>query len=80
MSQEPVSFAISDSAQPDSDREHRIRLRAFALWEADGKPDGRDTEYWFAAESEEASSVQEPLSISPAEAAAAAPATSGAPR
>lgn len=32
------------------DRQHLIRQRAFSLWEADGRPEGRDEEYWFRAE------------------------------
>lgn len=31
---------------------NRIRARAQALWEAEGKPDGRDLEFWLRAESE----------------------------
>ena len=31
-------------------REQRIRERAHSLWEADGKPDGREQDYWFRAE------------------------------
>jgi hypothetical protein len=34
---------------PDPGREHRIRERAYYLWEADGKPHGRDVEYWERA-------------------------------
>lgn len=30
-------------------REHRVRERAYQLWEADGKPHGRDVEYWQRA-------------------------------
>jgi hypothetical protein len=30
-------------------REERIRARAHALWEADGKPLGRDREHWEQA-------------------------------
>ena len=33
----------------DHDRDHRIRERAYHLWEADGKPHGRDVEYWERA-------------------------------
>ena len=29
-----------------------IRDRAYALWEADGRPDGRDAEHWARAERE----------------------------
>lgn len=28
----------------------QIRLRAYHLWEAEGRPAGRDQEYWFRAE------------------------------
>ncbi|GEM_PF-1730072 len=31
-------------------REQRIRARAYALWEAEGRPAGRETEHWRAAE------------------------------
>jgi Protein of unknown function (DUF2934) len=31
------------------EREHRVRERAYLLWEADGKPHGRDVEYWERA-------------------------------
>jgi hypothetical protein len=31
-------------------REQRIRERAYHLWEADGRPDGRAEEYWERAE------------------------------
>jgi hypothetical protein len=30
-------------------REQRVRERAYALWEADGKPHGQDVEYWERA-------------------------------
>ena len=32
------------------ERESRIRDRAYALWEADGRPDGRDADFWERAE------------------------------
>lgn len=31
------------------EREHRIRERAYQLWQADGEPHGRDVEYWERA-------------------------------
>ena len=31
------------------DRERRIRERAYHLWEADGRPHGRDLDYWERA-------------------------------
>ena len=32
--------------------ENEIRLRAYLLYERDGRQDGRDQEYWLRAESE----------------------------
>lgn len=29
-----------------------IRERAYALWEADGRPEGRERDYWLQAEQE----------------------------
>jgi hypothetical protein len=34
----------------DDEAQHRIRERAYHLWEADGRPHGRDQEYWDRAE------------------------------
>jgi hypothetical protein len=34
---------------PDPGREQRVRERAYHLWETDGKPHGRDVEYWERA-------------------------------
>ena len=31
-------------------REQRIRERAHSLWETDGRPEGREQEYWLRAE------------------------------
>lgn len=30
--------------------EQRISLRAYAFWEAEGRPEGRDVEHWLKAE------------------------------
>ena len=32
--------------------EDRVRERAYALWERDGRPEGRSDEYWQLARSE----------------------------
>jgi hypothetical protein len=32
--------------------ETRIRLRAYAIWEREGRPDGRHIEHWFLAQRE----------------------------
>lgn len=32
--------------------EHEIRVRSYLLWEAEGRPDGRELEFWFRAEAE----------------------------
>ena len=36
---------------PDG-REEAIRQRAHALWQQEGRPDGRDLEHWLRAEAE----------------------------
>lgn len=33
----------------DIDFEQRVRQAAYHLWEQDGRPDGRETDYWFQA-------------------------------
>lgn len=32
--------------------QEQIQSRAYALWEADGRPEGQDQSYWFRAMSE----------------------------
>ena len=36
-------------AEPEKTIEDRVRDRAYALWEKDGRPDGRSEEYWQQA-------------------------------
>jgi Protein of unknown function (DUF2934) len=36
----------------DEETERLIRQRAYALWEYDGRPEGRADEYWRRAEEE----------------------------
>ena len=33
----------------DPEREHRVREKAYLMWESDGRPHGRDVEYWERA-------------------------------
>ena len=33
----------------DLDFEQHVRRRAYDLWERDGRQEGRETDYWFAA-------------------------------
>jgi len=40
---------VRNPLAPDPEREQRVRERAYHLWEADGKPHGRDVEYWERA-------------------------------
>ena len=35
-----------------ADREQAIRQRAYALWEEDGRPDGKNLEHWLRADTE----------------------------
>jgi hypothetical protein len=43
-----------------TDREARIRQRAFDMWEAEGKPEGREHDHWLAAEREVLMAEPEP--------------------
>lgn len=40
---------MDNPLQTSPAREQRVRERAYRLWEADGKPHGRDVEYWQRA-------------------------------
>ncbi len=33
-----------------TERNHQIRERAYGLWEADGRPEGKEMDYWLRAE------------------------------
>jgi len=49
MARTPARTSIQNPLATDPKREHRIRERAYHLWEAEGKPHGRDVEYWERA-------------------------------
>jgi hypothetical protein len=49
---EQESANANDALEAIHDRAQLIAERAYALWENDGRPDGRDQEYWFRAEAE----------------------------
>jgi hypothetical protein len=49
MARTPARSPIRNPLAVDPDREQRVRERAYHLWEADGKPHGRDVEYWERA-------------------------------
>ena len=36
----------------DHDRDQRVRARAHAIWEREGRPEGRETEHWQLASEE----------------------------
>lgn len=49
--------------------QEEVQRRAYALWEADGKPDGQDQSYWFKAATqlagEAAKTIAQPKKRSP---------------
>jgi hypothetical protein len=49
MSRAPARAATGNPLAVDPGREQRVRERAYHLWESDGKPHGRDVEYWERA-------------------------------
>jgi hypothetical protein len=52
-------------AGPEKTIEDRVRDRAYALWERDGRPDGRSDGYWQQARSEVEAEEAEPGNESP---------------
>ena len=53
-SEGPPAAGDSEAAAAPSpeDREARIRHRAYAIWESEGRPDGREQAHWDQAERE----------------------------
>ncbi|HEY4043327.1 MAG TPA: DUF2934 domain-containing protein [Rhodopila sp.] len=49
LSRNPFGNPLGNPLAVDPEREHRVRERAYLMWEADGKPHGRDVEYWERA-------------------------------
>lgn len=45
------------------DNETAVRLRAYAIWEAAGRPHGRDKDHWFQAAREIALTVPPPGAV-----------------
>lgn len=45
------------------DNETAIRQRAYAIWEASGRPHGRDKDHWFQAAREIALTVPPPGAV-----------------
>ena len=49
MARTPARSSTRNPLMIDPNHEQRVRERAYLLWEADGKPHGRDVEYWERA-------------------------------
>nr|HQT80282.1 DUF2934 domain-containing protein [Rhodopila sp.] len=49
MARKPTHPTSRNPLVVDPEREHRVRERAYLLWESEGKPHGRDVEYWERA-------------------------------
>ena len=49
---EPTVVAAIASGEGQSLREQAIRERAYAIWEQEGRPDGKDLDHWLRAEAE----------------------------
>jgi len=46
------SASTSDSWEEEQRQIDQISTRAYYLWEAAGRPDGQDDDFWLAAENE----------------------------
>jgi hypothetical protein len=49
---EPEVIAAVSSGDGQIDREHAIGQRAYAIWEEEGRPEGRHLDHWLRAEAE----------------------------
>ena len=49
MARTQAQKTVPNPLASDPGRDHRIRERAYHLWESDGKPLGHDVEYWERA-------------------------------
>jgi Protein of unknown function (DUF2934) len=49
---EPEVVAAISSADGQVDGEQAIRERAYAIWEEEGRPEGRHLDHWVRAEAE----------------------------
>jgi hypothetical protein len=49
MARKPAGSSTRNPLAIDPTREQRVRERAYHLWESEGKPHGRDAEYWERA-------------------------------
>jgi hypothetical protein len=49
---EPTVVAAIASGEGQSLREQAIRERAYAMWEEEGRPGGKDLDHWYRAEAE----------------------------
>lgn len=49
MSGQGESGSAENPLEPSAERQERIRVRAYLLWQEDGCPEGRDLEFWERA-------------------------------
>ena|SRR5690242_10937968 len=75
MARPPARKTLANPMAVDPDYEQRVRERAYHLWEAEGKPHGRDVEFW-----ERARALEEAGTTAAAEPPAAPAAKPKAPR
>jgi hypothetical protein len=47
--EEPRAQQVASPAHEGADVERQIQLRAYFLWEEEGRPEGRDLEFWHRA-------------------------------
>jgi hypothetical protein len=55
----------ANSLETNPEREARVREYAYQLWEAEGRPHGRDVEFWVRARELIASEQDSPADQSP---------------
>jgi hypothetical protein len=57
---EPGVQAAIVSAEGQPDRDQAIRERAYAIWEEEGRPQGKHLQHWLRAEAETNAAAEQP--------------------
>jgi hypothetical protein len=57
---EPGVQAAIVSAEGQPDRDQGIRERAYAIWEEEGRPEGKHLQHWLRAEAETDADAEQP--------------------
>lgn len=50
--EQAAPLPVEEPSEPVADRDEKVRIRAYEIWEEEGQPEGRETAHWFRAQAE----------------------------